>query len=305
MPGPREHVVDAHLGKPARLLRHQRLERAGDLGRLCGIDAADRAVLGDLVALAAVVPARRRRAPGVELVPAVGEAQHVGAVAMRRAADVQHGIVLRADRLRHPLAGPRGRSASRGWLRSRVRTSSHSRWKRAAAHLQGKARRQQRRVVVAELGAEPGQPARETARLDRERQQQQHLAAGVAADHHGGPHAARRADVALPGRKPIVGLEYGAVGALLERAPFLLDRCEVLVHRKLDVGTRMRTRTARSPSTPKLAAPLRPELRAEREWFAPSLDNINSESASEIREARRIAAVNLKQWSPRPAPHLP
>jgi hypothetical protein len=95
---------------------------------------------------------------------------------------------------------------------------------------------QQRRVVVAQILAKEGQAPCEGAALDAERKQKQDLVAAPA-DDDCRRHAARRADMALPGGQPVEGLEWCAVGGLLKRAPDLLDACEIVVRRQRDGAT--------------------------------------------------------------------
>ena len=101
------------------------------------------------------------------------------------------------------------------------------RQKARAVHPVGKTRRQQRRVVVAKLGTEEGELARQTALANRERQQRQHRPTCVIGNDNRRPHAVAGADMALPGREPIEGLKNRAVG-MLEGAPVPLDRRQVL-----------------------------------------------------------------------------
>src|SRR5688500_2892379 len=80
-------------------------------------------------------------------------------------------------------------------------------------------RRKQRSVVVAQFGAEPGQPVREPAAQYGKRQQEQQLPKAVAARDDGGSDAVPASDVTLPNREPIEALEHGAVGDHFECAP--------------------------------------------------------------------------------------
>ena len=89
--------------------------------------------------------------------------------------------------------------------------SFHNAWKAAVPKRSRKAGRQQRRVVVAEIRAEPGELARKTGGARRQRQQAQN-AGRIAHDHDRRTHAGAFADMALPGRQPIEGLEHSAVG---------------------------------------------------------------------------------------------
>ncbi len=57
-----------------------------------------------------------------------------------------------------------------------------------------------------------------------------------ATDHDRRCDAGKRADVALPDREPVEGLERRAVGAPLELPPLMLDGREIGVHRQRDPG---------------------------------------------------------------------
>src|SRR5687767_11066580 len=67
-------------------------------------------------------------------------------------------------------------------------------------------RGEQRAVIVAQRGAEPGQPPRKTTALDAERQEKHQLTIGVAAGDDDRLHAVALADVVLPERHPAVAL---------------------------------------------------------------------------------------------------
>jgi hypothetical protein len=82
-----------------------------------------------------------------------------------------------------------------------------------------KGRGEERGVVVAEVGAQPGQAAQEPAPLDREGHEEEDLAGGASADHDGGGDAGRGTDGAQPSGQEAVRLEDGVVGDRFEGAP--------------------------------------------------------------------------------------
>src|SRR5262249_8269230 len=84
--------------------------------------------------------------------------------------------------------------------------------------------RDDRRVVVAQIPAEPAELAHQIAALERERQDEQQIAAEIAAEHGNRLRALPAADVALPAGEPVERLERGQRARLLERAPLALDR---------------------------------------------------------------------------------
>ena len=126
-----EQIADAHAGKLPRLLRHQRIERAQGFAAARRIDQLDLAELGELFALGAVAPARRRRALGrIKRFPVAGKMRQIGPARRHRAAQMPHRILLRADRFRHFLKMIKSKRR-RGLLCRRLAMSAHTAMKRA------------------------------------------------------------------------------------------------------------------------------------------------------------------------------
>ncbi len=101
----------------------------------------------------------------------------------------------------------------------------------------GKIGRQQRRVVIGKVAGVPLQCARETAGLDRQRQDEQNALVLAAEDDHR-LRPGRCADMLPPQRVPVVALEDRAIGGFLEPPPFSLHRLKVLVERQGDLAPR-------------------------------------------------------------------
>jgi hypothetical protein len=95
--------------------------------------------------------------------------------------------------------------------------------------------REQRRVVVAQVLPEEGQAARQSTPFDCERKQKEDFIAAPG-DHDRGLDAGERSDVALPAGEPVEGLERRAVGGLLETAPVVLGRRDVLMQHEPELG---------------------------------------------------------------------
>jgi hypothetical protein len=62
----------------------------------------------------------------------------------------------------------------------------------------------------------------------------------IAAYHYRWRHTVAVADVALPGRQPVVALEEGAIGMLLERTPLRFNRRKVFGNGQPDAAARFR-----------------------------------------------------------------
>jgi hypothetical protein len=156
---------------------------------------------------------------------------------MESGANLQERIALRADGFRHLLQADHVAAQIRIVPEARDNIAPQLHKARRADELR-KIRGQQRRVVVAEVGAQPAQPAQQSARLDRKRKQKQQCACGIASGHDGWPDAGPRSDLALPDRKPFESLERGAIGAFFESTPIGFDLGKVIVDRNLDRDVR-------------------------------------------------------------------
>ena len=225
-----EQIGDAHAGEGSRLLRHQRVERLQDFVGARRVDQLDRAELAQLLALGAVAPAGRRRALGrVEAFPVAGKMREISAARRHAAAQLAHRIGFAADRFRHLLELEKIETQARIVLQA-ARDVAPQGQKPRTVDARGEARRQERRVVIAQIRAEPGQFARRAGGAHRERQQHQKRPRAVAHGDDGRPHALAGADQALPGREPVEALEHRAVGLRLEGAPVRPDRRQVLMY---------------------------------------------------------------------------
>ena len=96
--------------------------------------------------------------------------------------------------------------------------------------------REQRRVVVAQLLAQPAKPSGRKPRRDAQRQQESGLTVAVAADGDGRTDAVPPANVLMPGRQPVERLERGAIGKTFEPAPLGFDRGQVAVDAQAQIG---------------------------------------------------------------------
>ena len=150
------------------------------------------------------------------------------AAAVGRDRKMDEGIDLRANLGRHFLeldpVEPQQRFAAH--LQLQIVPGGEERLRRDAL---GKIAGQQRGVVVAQILAEPAQPARQMRRHDTERQDAGDVAAAEPTDDDDWADAVPHADMALPGGQPVECLERGAVGDALEAAPFAFDRGQVAV----------------------------------------------------------------------------
>ena len=90
-----------------------------------------------------------------------------------------------------------------------------------------KVRRQQRRVIVAQILTQPAQPPRQVPAHQAKRHDQSDVALGKAADGDHRAGAAAFSDMLLPSREPVESLEGGTVGSALELPPFGFDRAEL------------------------------------------------------------------------------
>ena len=99
--------------------------------------------------------------------------------------------------------------------------------------------REQRRVVVAQLLAQPAKASGRKPRRDAQRQQESGLTVAVAADGDGRTGAVAPANVSMPGRQPVERLERGAIGKTFEPAPLGFDRGQVAVDAQAQIGRRL------------------------------------------------------------------
>ena len=200
------------------------------------VDEADLAELGQMLELAALFLAGRGRAfGGVERLPITVEIGDIGAARMGEHRQIEERVALRPDRLRHLLQVDEVEAKARVGAQQPDDVLPQ-RDEAVRAQGRGKILGQQRGVVVAQLGAQPGEAAHRTARLDRELQDEEQMTFGVAAQHDGRDRVLAFAYVPLPLGEPIEGLEHGAVGAPLERLPLALDLAQGAVDAQAHPG---------------------------------------------------------------------
>src|SRR5215470_7968828 len=99
--------------------------------------------------------------------------------------------------------------------------------------------RDQRRVVVAQVRAEPGEPPDRSLRLDGERQNKQERAMRIAAKHDRGTRVSKIANMLLPLGQPFECLKNSACGRALERRPFRLQGSELVAELECDARARV------------------------------------------------------------------
>ena len=120
----------------------------------------------------------------------------------------------------------------------RSRSISRQSWGNCAGtHGVGKVARQQRRVAVVEMCAEPDNAAHAPAQY-RKRQDEEN-APVAPTDHDRGRDSFPAADVALPGRNPVKGLKGRAVGLRLEGPPLRLEADEIVMQRQVNAKARV------------------------------------------------------------------
>ena len=212
-----------------------RLERARNLSRLLRRDQAHFAALGKPPALAPIPPPARRRAPGpVELIPTAAKRGDVRSARIEGQVEHEHRIDLPPDPFRHFRQLDHVVPVARTMLQH-FADFIPQRGEPGGCSAIGKTCGKERRVVIAQIGAEPGKPAHQ-ARPNGKWQHEQCFAVPSSADDDGGRHVVLIPDVALPGGKPIEGLEHRAVGFLLELQPDPFDRSKVVIDRQLHRG---------------------------------------------------------------------
>ena len=272
---PRENVGDAAVRQRPALLLHQRFQRAARVFAVgCG-DEAHCAELGHALAFDAVAPPRRRRAlAGVEFLPVAGKLHQMRTAGIRHDVEGDERIALGADGLRHLFQLEPVVAQSRIGLQP-LQQFPPQRHEAAGRNPLGKIRSEQRRVIVAQLLAEPAQPFGGALLLDGER----HDAGGVAATER--PHRDHRnravaaADLALPCGEPVEGLKHRAVGDGFEAAPFAFDSGHVVVNAQAQVlwqragRGRLRRQRGRTGIRRQACAAKRPQwCRQESQFFA-------------------------------------
>ena len=232
MSRPGKDVGNSFARQRSAFLLHQRFERAPGFVRRRRGNEADFAVRRHMPALGAVAASRRRRAlGGVEFFPVVGQMRQMCAAGVGRNAQISEWIDLGADLLRHLLKLNPVVAEQRIALHLRLQLPPESEKAFARDPLR-KVGRQQRRVVIAQLLAEPAEPSRQTFRRYAERHNEGNFIVAIAADDDCRVDALAQPNMSVPRREPIECLERGTIGAALEapasrsRRPPGRRRCE-------------------------------------------------------------------------------
>ena len=182
-----------------------------------------------------------------------------------RDGELKERIVLAADGLRHFLKFDPGVTKQR--IAPQPRAKFIPRGDKAVARdALRKVGRQQRRVVVVEVLAEPAQPRRNALGLDGQRPYEGGCAIGERSNPDRGTHAAARSDVPLPAGEPIEGLERRTVRDGFEPPPLRCNGIEIAKQRQAD--TRRRFARGFRAARRRIAAPVPRQSRAAycRQW---------------------------------------
>ena len=144
-------IGDAFAGECATFLLHQDFERAARVRAVCSGDEANVAELRHVPQLGAVAPARRRRAlSAVEFFPVLAQVSEVRVAAVGRDAKMHERIGLGADRFRHLFEFDPVVAQQRLALHLRLQLVP-CRQEILGRGALGKVRREQRRVIVAQI----------------------------------------------------------------------------------------------------------------------------------------------------------
>jgi len=127
---------------------------------------------------------------------------------MQRHVEIDEGIDLAADRFRHLLQIDQVEAETRAGAQQGEDVAPQRR-EAFPAEVRAKLFAEDRRVVVAQVAAEPAQLAYQAAAFDRQRQDEQQIAVGVAAENDRRPRALPVADMMLPSGEPVERLEGG------------------------------------------------------------------------------------------------
>ena len=232
--GPREDVGHAHAHEGLVLLLKQRIEDGADFGVRLRRRRSNWPQSFEPLQLRAVAPTRRRRAlVAVELLPVGAELGEIGAARIGQHRQRHERIGLLADRLRH-LVERHHVEAEVRFGRDEPADRLPQRREPAGRHGFTEGLGEQRAVVIAQVARQPAQAADAMRAPDRQRKQEERLAALVTSGHDHRLDARRCADMTHPGRAPAIGLEGGAVALALELPPECLDRGRIAVDLQRD-----------------------------------------------------------------------
>ena len=262
----RKHVGDAAVLEQPVFLPHQRVERPpAVVGIGAGLEA-DLARGRQTLALDTVAaPRGRRTLRGVKRLPVAAQVRDMRSAWIGRDGEIKERIVLAADRLRHFL------ELDPGVMRHRIAPQPHAKFvpggdKTVARDALGEIGRQQRRVVIVQILAEPAEPRRDAPGLDGQRPYEGSRPVGKRSDSDRGTHAVAQPDVPLPRGEPIERLERRAVRNGFEPPPLRRHGIEIVKQRQVDA----RRRLARGlrPTRRRITAPVQRQTRAAqcRQW---------------------------------------
>jgi len=169
------------------------------------------------------------------------------AAGVGRNVEIGERIVLGAERLRHLFQVDPVVTEERILLQPQPQLAPDIE-EALGGHPLEEVAREERRVIVAELLAEPAQPPRRPVRRDAQRHDEGGVAVREAADGDRRLDPGAKPDMPMPGREPVEGLEHRAIGDRLEAPPLGLDICQIAVNAEVEIVRRL---------APGLAAPRR------------------------------------------------
>ena len=202
-----------------------KIERQRELGAGIRIDEFDRAEFAEPLELGAVAAAGRGRALRcVELLPVRGKLRLVGAARIELHFSVSIGLACPptfAGILSNTMASWRARAlpAAAARCRARAGRSHRAQASRSRAPAAARCSRTERRRGMSGSGQNRGAQCRAATASACRSPRRTTTIAGVT------PFV--RADVALPGREPVEGLERRAVGGFFEAPPVLFDAAKL------------------------------------------------------------------------------
>ena len=160
------------------------------------------------------------------------------AAGVGRNVEIGERIVLGAERLRHLFQVDPVVTEERILLQPQPQLAPDIE-EALGGHPLEEVAREERRVIVAELLAEPAQPPRRPVRRDAQRHDEGGVAVREAADGDRRLDPGAKPDMPMPGREPVEGLEHRAIGDRLEAPPLGLDICQIAVNAEVKVVRRV------------------------------------------------------------------